>query len=93
MTSTKRDLARFRDKHSRLQGFIEQGGQKKHVVYRCKDSDKVFCAKCANELESLAISTIPYKRYIFVLDGGGIYQQGPTIECQMCKKELLSVKG
>lgn len=93
MRSVKRDLARFRFA-TRLIDYIEQGGQKKRVVYRCKDIiDKVFCASCANKMEAAAITTKTSTSFLPRLEGGGIYQQGPPLSCGSCKKELHSVRG
>lgn len=93
MTSTKKDLGRFRDKHGMLGCFTHIDGKKTRVIYHCEDGS-ILCAKCANEVETYTITMKAATKKVLEskkLIGGGIYHQGQPFSCDGCKRRMFPV--
>ncbi len=94
MTSTKRDLGRFRDKSGLLGCFTHCDGTKVRVIYHCED-EKILCARCANEVETanMTIRAVTKKKLESLkVVGGGVYRCGPPVKCDGCERRMLSIE-
>lgn len=86
--STKQDLDRFRNERGRLENTIAHCGKSKQLVYRLED-DRIVCWNCANKIETATI-VVGYDGNPPVA-GGGVYQLGPPIKCEICDRIISAV--